>query len=1012
MHIVTSPAEAEKLTLKFINDQVDLHDKRLAQAATTAQDPQTQPATVPQSEANQRSLPTPLPAKRPSPTHVPAPSTDELTRIDPNFKLDPVNANRIRSEILGRNGDIPPLLVLNNAAYQVVARLYGHPVDGVNLSLATAKRIITKIRQQAAASSSTLIRAKLNNLAAQLERNATKEDGLSVVHEAGRTKAEFRAIQEELFHSVGQRNPGKGSIAAGTPHEAFISDSDLQKMEPRLTAEGVRDHVRRVAEAIQDIWSGEAVELSSEEQIRFAEKYWEQAATKNGDAVLQRVFKLWQHLQQMARQRYNFDNAAINEVMNEKTFEALQRVIARRTRTQDQSVQGTNQPINQRVLPQHRGREETGRGSGESEEPGTESGGVDRPPSTGQTVFLPNGRPATIQFISPAMNVAVIRMSDGGVRTIKLSEIRGIQPRGAALPVMGRNMTADAPAVHRVRDHAKPISGQVPEVKVKQEPLQVQAALTRPPAPVRAEEARRIGQIDVQSGRQVLQPSNSLLQNERLAADAAPYLTTKLSEAAASVPGARFDRLRPQKGLQRLEEKVADGKPPSTIGDNLAAQIVADTVAAKDQLIGRLRQQFPVISVDDKFLEPREKAGYPSTNLQLQMPNGGTAEVQIVTPEIQAITDRTHRLYTEGRNFPEGSADRNWYWNQAAATHRAALEKFLARNAQPSATTFAPGEKVLLRNGQTGKVVGPSRDLRRIVVRTPRGMRTVKPQQIHAREKASVGTSKQNQIQQLSTNAPKLFSPSVSQKVQDLLAAFVPLKPEKLVEVAASVESSIEPGADKLPDVVWVNQPAMHLVWSWAGEHHQPFAGIYLDGASAEDLAQFLEGIAIKQEPHLPAASQMLLHLRQVKEKNGAVAVVLRTGEKAYDQATAREERGHVIQDRIGIGDIYKHANLSKLWMEPEFQKATQALAKRGYQNNPPDITMEAATKLLLGEGKSLGLSRAERTSAVRKYLRSIIEEHGTDAAEDLKLISNRAYHRIFNEAKNEARSRKTQIGE
>ena len=610
------------------------------------------------------------------------------------------------------------------------------------------------------------------------------------------------------------------------------------------------------------------------------------------------------------------------------------------------------------------------------------------------------------------MKVAVVRMPDGGVRTIKLSEIRGMQPRAAALPVMGRNMTADAPAVHRVRDQAKPVLGQVPEVKVKHEPPQVQNALAQPPAPVSSEEASRIGQIDALSGRQVLQPSNSLVQNERLAADAAPELTTKLSQIAASVPGTRFDRLRPQKGLQRLQEKVVDGKPPSTIGDNLAAQIVANTVVAKDQFVARLRQQFPIISVDDKFLEPREKAGYPSTNLQLQMPNGGTAEVQIVTPEIQAITDRTHRLYTLGRNFPEGSADRNWYWNQAAAMHRAALKKFLARKAQLSATTFAPGDRVVLRNGQTGRVVGPSRDLRRIVVRTPRGMRTVKPRQIQDREKASVGRLKQNQIHELSPNSPKLFGPSVSQKVRDLLAAFVPLKPEKLMDVAASVETSIEPGTDKLPDIVWVNQPAMHLVWSWAGEHDQPFAGIYLDGASAEGLARFLEGIPIGQEPDVQAASQMLRHLRQVKEKDGAVAVVLRTGEKAYDQATAREERGHVIQDRIGSGDIHKHANLSKLWMEPEFQKATQALAKRGYRNHPLDITMEAAIKLLLGQGKSLGLKRAERTSAVRKYLRSIIEEHGAGAAEDLKLITNREYHRIFDEAKNEARSRKTQIDE
>jgi len=60
--------------------------------------------------------------------------------------------------------------------------------------------------------------------------------------------------------------------------------------------------------------------------------------------------------------------------------------------------------------------------------------------------------------------------------------------------------------------------------------------------------------------------------------------------------------------------------------------------------------------------------------------------------------------------------------------HRAALEKFLARNAQPSATaTLTPGQRVVLSDGRSGKVVGPSRDLNRIVVRTRGGLRTVKP---------------------------------------------------------------------------------------------------------------------------------------------------------------------------------------------------------------------------------------------------------------------------------------------
>jgi hypothetical protein len=295
-------------------------------------------------------------------------------------------------------------------------------------------------------------------------------------------------------------------------------------------------------------------------------------------------------------------------------------------------------------------------------------------------------------------------------------------------PEMGHNMTSDSPAVRRAKVEATPVRGQEPTIKVKQEPPEIQAALTQHPAPVNEEEAALIGQRDPQSGRQILQPSNDIVQNERLANQAAPELNTRLSRIAAETPGAKFDRLRPQKGLRRLQEKVADGKPANTIGDNLAAQIVASTEKAKDQIIAGLSREFRVISVDDKFLEPRNKAGYPSTNVQVQMPNGTTAEVQIVSPEVQKITDKTHQYYTLGRNYPEGSPQRAWYWDQAAAMHMQALEKFQARTAaEQLAATLPPGQRVVLKNGQTGKIVGFTNKLDRVVVRTSKGLKTVKP---------------------------------------------------------------------------------------------------------------------------------------------------------------------------------------------------------------------------------------------------------------------------------------------
>jgi hypothetical protein len=100
---------------------------------------------------------------------------------------------------------------------------------------------------------------------------------------------------------------------------------------------------------------------------------------------------------------------------------------------------------------------------------------------------------------------------------------------------MGHNMTADAPSVRRAKAEAAPVRGQTPTIKVKQEPAEIQTALTQPPAPVRAADAARIGQRDPQSGRTILQPSNDLVQNERLANQAAPELNTRLSHIAASV---------------------------------------------------------------------------------------------------------------------------------------------------------------------------------------------------------------------------------------------------------------------------------------------------------------------------------------------------------------------------------------------------------------------------------------------------------------------------------------------
>ena len=242
-----------------------------------------------------------------------------------------------------------------------------------------------------------------------------------------------------------------------------------------------------------------------------------------------------------------------------------------------------------------------------------------------------------------------------------------------------------------------------------------------------------------------------------------------------------------------------------------------------------------------------------------------------------------------------------------------------------------------------------------------------------------------------------------SEKVKKFIDAFIPLTTEDALNVAARVESAVEAGSGRLPDLMWGNHPVAHLIWSWKSSSGQPFTGVFLDSVDALDVAEKFEQAArnLRQAGRRDdalQAEQVARHMRGIHAKDGGVAVALRTGDAVHDQMTAREERAHVIQNRIGGGDIDEHVNLAKLWLEPEFNKAADSLARRGYWRNALNLTLEAATKLLLGEGESMGLSEAEQVSAIRKYVRSINEKYGPHAADDLMLVAEPRYHKIFRE--------------
>lgn len=216
-----------------------------------------------------------------------------------------------------------------------------------------------------------------------------------------------------------------------------------------------------------------------------------------------------------------------------------------------------------------------------------------------------------------------------------------------------------------------------------------------------------------EDGRQVTQPANTIEENQALAQQAAPELASHVQRVAAAVPGVTQTRVRPQKNADRLQQKVDGGKEPNTISDYSAAQLAVDSPEAKQSVLEALHRVLPVIHVDDNFDEGNpDKASFPSTNVQGQLSNGMTAEIQIVPHEVADANDESHPHYEAGRDAEaEGdTGTRDEHWDKAAEINQQALEDFKDRNADDngyaveSAPRYAKGDTVKLRDGSEGVV--------------------------------------------------------------------------------------------------------------------------------------------------------------------------------------------------------------------------------------------------------------------------------------------------------------------
>jgi hypothetical protein len=240
------------------------------------------------------------------------------------------------------------------------------------------------------------------------------------------------------------------------------------------------------------------------------------------------------------------------------------------------------------------------------------------------------------------------------------------------------------------------------------------------------------GDIEPNSGREIVQPTDNPAINQALATDAMPAYKSRLEELLKDIPGATLAATREAKKPARLAEKISgQGQPAETVSDYGAAQIAVDSPRAKDAVVAAVKQRFPVLRQQDNFAFGDPEYCYRSYSLQVQMPNGASEELQIVPREVFEANWQEHHDYKEARNAELAGHSAGRVRAAARAINDTAMERFNSRNGAGSAASPASGNswadrvvkgsRVSLTDGTPARVVYVDPNMRIARVRTEDG---------------------------------------------------------------------------------------------------------------------------------------------------------------------------------------------------------------------------------------------------------------------------------------------------
>lgn len=146
------------------------------------------------------------------------------------------------------------------------------------------------------------------------------------------------------------------------------------------------------------------------------------------------------------------------------------------------------------------------------------------------------------------------------------------------------------------------------------------------------------------------QPSPDPHENVRLAAEALPAYTEGLK--GLEEPGITFAGARAKGMSPRLLEKL-EGRSADEVSDYVGGRLWVDTAADMERALDRINETWPILRADN-FLGNLTRGGYQAVHVDVQQPNGLSAELQVIPRQVGEIQEAMHKIYERWRHEPPG----------------------------------------------------------------------------------------------------------------------------------------------------------------------------------------------------------------------------------------------------------------------------------------------------------------------------------------------------------------------